>query len=114
MDLKTIHNVYFIGIGGIGMSALASYFNEIGKNVAGYDKTPSKLTSKLESSGISIHFNDSLGLVPNEFKNKSNTLVVYTPAVKQSHEEFKFFSTNDFAILKRAEVLGLITKNTII
>lgn len=112
MDLKTIHNVYFIGIGGIGMSALACYFNEIGKKVAGYDKTPSKITSNLEKSGIDIHFEDSLDLIPNNFKNNSETLVVYTPAVNKSHKEFNYFNSNSFLVRKRAEVLGMITKNT--
>jgi UDP-N-acetylmuramate--alanine ligase len=112
VDLNNIHNVYFVGIGGIGMSALARYFHESGKQVAGYDKTPTKITTNLEKLGISIHFKDSVVLVPDDFKNKSNTLVIYTPAVKVSHEELQYFKTNNFFIQKRAEVLGLITKNT--
>lgn len=112
MDLKNIHNVYFIGIGGIGMSALARYFHEIGKNVAGYDKTPTNITSTLSGLGIDIHFKDDLTLVNEPFKNNKNTLVVYTPAVQVSHEELVYFKSNDFIIKKRAEVLGLITENT--
>ena len=112
MDLKNIHNVYFIGIGGIGMSALARYFHEIGKNVAGYDKTPTNITSTLSELGIDIHFKDDVTLINESFKNKNNTLVVYTPAVQVSHEELVYFKLNDFIIKKRAEVLGLITENT--
>ena len=112
MDLKNIHNVYFIGIGGIGMSALARYFHEIGKNVAGYDKTPTNITSTLSGLGIDIHFNDDVTLIEESFKNNKNTLIVYTPAVQASHEELVYFKSNYFIIKKRAEVLGLITENT--
>ncbi len=112
MNLNTIHNVYFIGIGGIGMSALASYFHNIGKEVSGYDKTPTKITSSLESKGIQIHFDDDVSLIPNTFLNKDETLVVFTPAVLSSHSELNYFKINNFNIQKRAEVLGLITKNT--
>ena len=112
MRLKEIHNVYFIGIGGIGMSALARYFSKIEKHVAGYDKTKTEVTSTLEKSGIQIHFNDSVALIPKEFQNKKNTLVVFTPAVKSNHLELNFFRDQGFQIMKRAEVLGLITENT--
>lgn len=112
MDFKNIHNVYFVGIGGIGMSALARYFHEIGKNVAGYDKTPTKITTALSELGIEIHFSDNVNLIQESFKNNKNTLVIFTPAVQVSHEELLFFKTNDFVIKKRAEVLGLITANT--
>ena len=112
MRLKEIHNVYFIGIGGIGMSALARYFSKIEKHVAGYDKTKTEVTSTLEKSGIQIHFNDSVALIPKEFQNKKNTLVVFTPAVKSDHLELNFFRDQGFQIMKRAEVLGLITENT--
>ncbi len=110
MNLNQIHNVYFIGIGGIGMSALARYFQNIGKNVAGYDKTQTMLTSELISSGMQIHFEDNINLIPQNF-NKQNTLVVYTPAIKQL-AEWDFFKENNFTIKKRAEVLGIITKDT--
>ena len=112
MSIKEIHNVYFIGIGGIGMSALARYFSKIGKHVAGYDKTITKITSSLEKNGIQIHFNDSVASIPKKFQNKNNTLVVFTPAVPSDHLELNFFIDQGFQIMKRAEVLGLITKNT--
>ena len=81
MNLNQIHNVYFIGIGGIGMSALARYFQFLGKNVAGYDKTETQLTQELQGNGIKIHFEDSIALIDERFKNTQNTLVVITPAV---------------------------------
>ena len=112
MRIKEIHNVYFIGIGGIGMSALARYFSKIGKHVAGYDKTITEITSNLQKNGIQIHFNDSVVSIPKKFQNKKNTLVVFTPAVSSDHSELNFFMEQGFQIMKRAEVLGLITKNT--
>jgi UDP-N-acetylmuramate--alanine ligase len=112
LRIKEIHNVYFIGIGGIGMSALARYFSKIGKHVAGYDKTITEITSNLEKNGIQIHFNDSVVSIPKKFQNKKNTLVVFTPAVPSNHLELNFFMDQGFQIMKRAEVLGLITKNT--
>ncbi|MFV8325187.1 UDP-N-acetylmuramate--L-alanine ligase [Flavobacterium sp. ZS1P14] len=111
MNLNQIHNVYFIGIGGIGMSNLARYFKNLGKQVSGYDKTPSALTNELIASGISIHFEDSIDLIPNDFYVE-NTLVIITPAVPKSHSEWNYFLERDFLIKKRAEVLGLITKDT--
>lgn len=112
MEIKDIHNVYFIGIGGIGMSALARYFKYIGKKVAGYDKTKTPLTNELFDTGIEIHYVDDLSLVPNGFLDKNNTLVVYTPAVPTSHSEYQYFLQNGFSIKKRSEVLGLITKDS--
>ncbi|CAM3838029.1 MULTISPECIES: UDP-N-acetylmuramate--L-alanine ligase [Flavobacterium] len=112
MNLGQIHNVYFIGIGGIGMSALARYFMNIGKNVAGYDKTRTQLTSELEALGMEIHFEDDVALIKKEYLNKENTLVVITPAVPKDHKEWNYFLENDFTVKKRAEVLGLITKGT--
>ena len=112
MNLEKIHNVYFVGIGGIGMSALARYFHKIGKQVAGYDKTPTKITGDLIEMGIAIHFEDSVDLIPTKFIDKKDTLVVYTPAVNNTHRELQYFSENNFTIQKRAEVLGLITKNS--
>lgn len=112
MDLEKIHNVYFIGIGGIGMSALARYFRFIGKNVAGYDKTPTHLTDELKESGIHIHFEDAIELIELPFLNKENTLVVVTPAVPKDHFQWNYFLQNGFVIKKRAEVLGIITKDT--
>lgn len=112
MNLKTIHNVYFIGIGGIGMSAIARYFSMNGKKVAGYDKTPSPITKSLEEIGIEIHFEDTVKNIPLSFLEKEKTLVVYTPAVPKEHQELNYFIKNDFVILKRAEILGEITRNT--
>lgn len=112
MNLNQIHNVYFVGIGGIGMSALARYFQFIGKNVAGYDKTETQLTSELQENGIKIHFEDNINLIADSFKNSENTLVVITPAVPKNHSEWNFFLDNGFTVKKRAEVLGIITKDT--
>ena len=112
MNLNQIHNVYFIGIGGIGMSALARYFQFLGKNVAGYDKTETQLTHELQDNGIKIHFEDSIALIDERFKNTENTLVVITPAVPKNHTEWNFFLDNGFTVKKRAEVLGIITKDT--
>ena len=106
-------NVYFIGIGGIGMSALARYFAVNGKNVAGYDRVQTKITDSLVKIGVQIHYQDAVSLISDEFKNPSNTLVVYTPAIPKNHSELSFFKANGFTVMKRAEVLGEITKNTV-
>jgi UDP-N-acetylmuramate--alanine ligase len=111
MNLNQINNVYFIGIGGIGMSALARYFQYIGKNVSGYDKTPSTLTSELIESGIAIHFEDNINLIPKDYFVE-NTLVIITPAVPKSHSQWNYFLERDYEVKKRAEVLGIITKDT--
>ncbi len=111
MNIKDIHSVYFIGIGGIGMSALARYFQFIGKPVAGYDKTPTPITDGLMEKGISVHFEDNVDVIPEAFK-QAGTLVVYTPAVPAAHSELQFFKNNGFEIKKRSEVLGIITKDT--
>lgn len=105
-------NIFFLGIGGIGMSALARYFKRIGKNVAGYDKTPTHLTHELEAEGIAIHYTDALENINESYRNNSDTLVVYTPAIPKEHQELNYFRLNNFTIKKRAEVLGLITQNT--
>lgn len=111
MNLNQIQNVFFIGIGGIGMSALARYFHALGKNVAGYDKTRTELTDELIQSGISIHFEDRIDLIPSAFTVET-TLVVITPAVPKTHSQWNCFSENNFEVKKRAEVLGIITKDT--
>jgi UDP-N-acetylmuramate--alanine ligase len=111
MNLNQIQNVYFIGIGGIGMSALARYFKNIGKEVAGYDKTPTALTKELIDSGIAIHFDDRIDLIPKDFFVE-NTLVIITPAVPGIHSEWNYFIEREYYIKKRAEVLGIITKDT--
>ncbi|MFD0799272.1 UDP-N-acetylmuramate--L-alanine ligase [Maribacter chungangensis] len=112
MDLKNIHSVYFIGIGGIGMSALARYFRFIDIPVSGYDKTETPLTKELVKTGISIHYVDDIGLVSKPFLNAEKTLIVYTPAVAESHSEYQYFRKHGFVIKKRSEVLGLITKES--
>lgn len=111
MNLNQIHNVYFVGIGGIGMSALARYFKNIGKQVCGYDKTPSMLTNELIESGIDIHFDDNIELIPSDFTPET-TLVIITPAVPKSHLEWNYFLNQKYEVKKRAEVLGIITKDT--
>ncbi|MBF6609001.1 MAG: UDP-N-acetylmuramate--L-alanine ligase [Flavobacterium sp.] len=111
MNLNQIHNVYFIGIGGIGMSALARYFKNAGKHVAGYDKTATDLTSEMTVDGIEIHFDDNVAAIPETFL-ADNTLVVITPAVPNDHTEWQYFNQQGYQIKKRAEVLGLITKDT--
>lgn len=111
MNSGTFHNVYFIGIGGIGMSALARYYKSIGRDVRGYDKTPTHLTDELVEDGISVHFEDDVNAIPTSF-TKENTLVVVTPAVPKDHKEWNHFLSNGFTVKKRAEVLGLITKDT--
>lgn len=112
IDLKNIANVYFIGVGGIGMSGLARYFNHHGKKVAGYDLNSTSLTLQLEQEGISIHYTDDLNLVPIEFKKSDSTLIVFTPAIPSHHSELNWFKKEGFQILKRAEVLGMITNQT--
>ena len=112
MNLQPITNVYFIGIGGIGMSALARYFNANGKVVAGYDRTSTDITEMLEKEGIKVHFTDEVEVIPASFKNTTTTLVVYTPAIPKDHKELTFFQENGYQVVKRSEVLGFITKNS--
>ena len=112
MNIKDLHSVYFIGIGGIGMSALARYFKFIGKNVGGYDKTESPLTKELVEGGMEIHYEDNIDLVPSHYKNPIGTLVVYTPAVPIDHEEYQYFIKERFEVRKRSAVLGLVTNHS--
>lgn len=102
--------VYFVGAGGIGMSAIARYFIRQGLVVAGYDKTPSKLTKQLEQEGILIHYEENVDLIPEACRDPKETLVVYTPAIPADHAELKFFREGGFDIQKRAQVLGTLTK----
>ncbi len=107
-----VKNIYFIGIGGIGMSALARYYNHAGCKVAGYDKTPSKLTSELENEGIAIHYEDNTALISDNFKaDTSDTLVIYTPAVPKDMGELTYFRQNGYNLVKRSAALGVIAKN---
>ncbi|WP_029906804.1 UDP-N-acetylmuramate--L-alanine ligase [Prevotella sp. 10(H)] len=108
--MNNIQSIYFIGIGGIGMSNLARYFMSKGKKVAGYDRTETPLTKELVKEGAAIHYTDDVNLIPDYCKDKFTTLVVYTPAVPADNEEVKFFHENNFIIQKRAQVLGTITK----
>lgn len=110
MQLSQYDTVYFLGIGGIGMSALARWFNKQGMFVAGYDRTPTPLTNELEKEGIKIHFDDDVALIPARVDNEK-TLFVYTPAIPKDHKEYNYLKGKGYAILKRSEVLGLITKS---
>ncbi len=115
MSFEHIHNVYFIGIGGIGMSALARYFKAEGKFVAGYDKTPTELTDEMIDEGIEIHFEDDIRNIPSALRHTGlvlhNTLIVYTPAIPKDSAELNYFLEHKFTLMKRSEVLGLVTKN---
>ena len=110
MELKDIKSVYFIGAGGIGMSAIARYFLGKGLVVAGYDKTATPLTRQLEKEGMSIHYEENIDLIPDGCKDKTSCLVVYTPAIPAEHKELCFFQENNFEIEKRAQVLGTLTR----
>ncbi len=110
MELKDIKAVYFIGAGGIGMSAIARYFIHKGMVVAGYDKTPSELTRRLEKEGMLIHYEESVDEIPHACKKPASTLVVYTPAIPADHKELTFFRQGGFEIEKRAQVLGTLTR----
>ena len=112
MNLKTIHNVYFIGIGGVGMSALAKYFVADGKVVGGYDKTPTLITQSLVDLGVGVQFETHTNQIDERFLNPKDTLIVFTPAVSESNAILQYFKTNDFQVLKRSEVLGLVTEHT--
>lgn len=109
MNINSIKSVYFIGAGGIGMSALVRYFLSKGKKVGGYDRTPSELTEKLIKEGADIHYEENIELIPEECKCKDSTLIIFTPAIPKEHKELIFFKENGFEILKRAQVLGMIT-----
>ncbi|MEM6735509.1 MAG: UDP-N-acetylmuramate--L-alanine ligase [Bacteroidota bacterium] len=111
MNLKDIHRTYFIGIGGIGMSALARWFHAKEILVAGYDKTGSALTYALEEEGMSIHYQDDPKLIPEAFLSSDGTIVVFTPAIPKDHLELNYFKERGHTIKKRAEVLGIITEN---
>ncbi|CAN5620539.1 UDP-N-acetylmuramate--L-alanine ligase [soil metagenome] len=113
MNLENIHIVYFLGIGGIGMSALARWFKHSNHSVSGYDRTPTTLTRELESEGIFIHYEDDIELIPKEVKSteKDKILIVFTPAIPKDSSELNYFTTHGYIIKKRSQVLGLITKN---
>ena len=110
MELKDIKAVYFVGAGGIGMSAIARYFLHRGVVVAGYDKTSTELTRQLEKEGMAIHYEENTQLIPEACRNPQNTLVVYTPAIPKEHAELAYFHNNGFEVEKRAQVLGTLTR----
>ena len=109
--MTKIKAVYFVGIGGIGMRAIARYFLSRGMIVAGYDKTPSELTEQLQKEGALIHYEDNVDLIPASCRDKEHTLVVYTPAIPTEHSELTFFRKEDFEVQKRAQVLGTLTRS---
>lgn len=112
MNLNNYKNIYFIGIGGIGMSALARYFKLMGKTIAGYDKYETELTIELQNENIPVIYNESVNFIPHNFLNSKNTLIIYTPAIPAEHPQLNYFKENHFVIIKRAQALGLITENT--
>lgn len=112
MDVNTLKSVYFIGAGGIGMSALVRYFLSKGKKVGGYDRTPSELTMKLIEEGADIHYEEAPEKIPGEFKNPESTLVVYTAAMPEDHILLQYFRKHGFTIYKRAQVLGMLTRSS--
>ena len=111
MELKDIKAVYFVGIGGIGMSAIARFFLHRNVAVGGYDKTPSVLTRQLEAEGALIHYDEDVSKITDVFLNPDNCLVIYTPAVPQDHQELVYFREHDYEVLKRAQLLGLLTRS---
>lgn len=112
MNIETIQSVYFVGAGGIGMSALIRYFLSLGKRVAGYDRTPSELTARLVEEGAVIHYEEDVNQIPEWCRDAATTLIVYTPAIPNEHAELNNFRTNGFEIHKRAQVLGIITRSS--
>jgi len=111
VNLRRIHNIYFLGVGGIGMSAIARYYNALGKRVGGYDKVSRTITDKLQSEGITVNFTDNVESIPGHFKNKDNTLVVITPAIPTLNHQLNYFIDQGFFIKKRSEVLGIIANS---
>ena len=106
-----IQRIYFLGIGGIGMSALARYFLHEGRRVAGYDRVCSALTEALETEGAEIHYTEDPDAIPEEFRHPDGTIVVYTPAVPDDHREFVWFRAHGFTIEKRSQMLGHLSQN---
>ena len=109
VNIKDIKAVYFVGAGGIGMSAIARYFLKKGLVVAGYDKTPSALTKQLEQEGMLIHYDEDIDMIPQACRDAASCLVIFTPAIPEKHQELQFFRKNGFEIQKRAQVLGTLT-----
>ncbi len=112
INIKNISHFYFIGIGGIGMSALARYFLRQGKTVSGYDKTPSSITHTLQAEGINVMYKLTVSEIPEAYKNKTTTCVIYTPAIASDNPLLEWFKTHDFPVYKRSKILGELSKNT--
>ena len=112
MDVNTLKSVYFIGAGGIGMSALVRYFLSKGKKVGGYDRTPSDLTATLIEEGAQIHYEEAVENIPSDFLDATSTLIVYTAAMPENHVLLQYFRNNGFTIYKRAQVLGMLTRSS--
>ncbi|PKA82361.1 UDP-N-acetylmuramate--L-alanine ligase [Ulvibacter sp. MAR_2010_11] len=112
-EIRDIQSFYFVGIGGIGMSALARYCKLLGKDVFGYDKTPSELTDALQQEGIGVTFTDSVSEIPELFRNKEKSLIVYTPAIPRASSILTHFQTENYSVVKRAALLGEVTRNTL-
>jgi len=112
IDLKNIQNFYFVGIGGIGMSALALYFIKQGKKVFGYDKTASDITTNLIKEGISIEYEDDVAKIPEDLMNKENSLVIFTPAISKNNVILRWFNKEEYTVIKRARLLGEVSKNS--
>ncbi|HLO38618.1 MAG TPA: Mur ligase domain-containing protein, partial [Lacibacter sp.] len=108
IELNDIKAVYFVGIGGIGMSAIARFFNENGVKVSGYDKTVTPLTSQLEAEGVSIYYNEDVDRIPKDVQ-----LVVYTPAIPKEHKEYQYYLQNGYSVVKRSDVLQIITQSSL-
>ena len=111
MNLTQLHSVYFLGIGGIGMSALAKWFKHRGLSVGGYDRLSTPLTRSLEALDIEVHYEDQISQLSEKYREDPQTLVVYTPAMSASSQLLKFFKVGGFQIKKRSEVLGMITRD---
>ncbi|MBZ4675635.1 MAG: murC, partial [Anaerophaga sp.] len=109
--LNEYQNVYFVGIGGIGMSALARFFSSAGQPAGGYDRVQSPVTDALQAEGMSVVFDSAVDAVPDDFRDKERTLVIYTPAVPATHPQLSWFKENGFKVLKRSQVLGMITND---
>lgn len=109
--MKTYTHIYFIGIGGIGMSSLARYFNHEGYKVAGYDKTETPLTKSLVEEGIMVKYDDNISTIPEEFKDSKRSLIIYTPAIPKEHSELNFYQNGEYEIIKRAKALGFLSRS---
>ena len=111
-NFSHIKNIYFLGVGGIGMSALARYFNVLGIKVAGTDRHRSELTTKLEAEGINVIYSSELGDIPQEIREDKKSIIVYTPAISEKNPQYQYFLSEGYTVKKRAQVLGEVTRGT--